>query len=317
MKVLITITSCNRLDEIKKFIIPYILFCNNKESFHFLLSLDGNNTEYIDFCNNFHIPLIYSEEREGVGIAKNRVLKKFSDYDFYYFIDDDIELLDDTIFEENINFAVQQKVPHLSGTVLDNEIKNTIWKKTFVKKGFKAGGYFNFFEAKALFKVGGWHPHFSKYKRYGHSEHSYRFYNNKLQEYPFISLESTEKKFIIHNPPHVTNDATQANFNHFHPDELELIENKLLYFPITTISKYYFNGYNTKFNPIIEKLAATKKKYPLLNRKERKKAFSEFYFAQFERNTNTMKKMIFFIKSFIFNPLNYPLKHYIKTKFFV
>lgn len=314
MKSLITITSCNRIDEVKKYILPYIDFCNRNTDFDFLLALDGNNQEYIDFCCKFEIPLLYSDKQEGVGLSKNRVLTKFHNYDYYFFIDDDVELLNGKVFGDNIEFSKKNNIPHLSGLTFGEKSKEIMIDNQNVIYGFKAGGYFNFFDANYLKKVGGWHTCFAKYKRYGHSEHSYRFYINNFQKNPFICIESTIKNFILHNPPHVTSESKAPYFEHFHFEEEELIHKKISFFPIQTISKFYFIENNMSLNnAVIVFLDKNNKKYPLIKGIQRNICYSDFYFFKFYSSKNYIVKFFYLFLSFINNPINNQIKHLIKN----
>jgi len=315
MNSLICITSCNRINEVKKFILPYIDFCNKHDGFDFLLSLDGNNEEYKYFCDKFNIPLLNSEEREGVGLSKNRVISYFPNFDYYFFIEDDMELLNSKIFSENIEFSKNQNIPHLSYTVFGENTTINNKEGWSYLQGYRSGAQFSFFEAKALFKVGGWNTLFAKYKRYGHSEHSYRFYNNGLQNYPFIALTSVADCFIMHDPPHVTVIENESHFDHYHPDEKQLIDSRTLFFPITTISPFYFNGFDMNYNSAVDKFLCTnKKRYPLTNGKESHNALAEYYFEMFLRSRGVFSKAKFFLLSLINNPFNIPFKHFLKTK---
>ena len=62
---------------IKTFVWDYIIFAKSNVDYDFVLSLDGADSDTISYCQKYHIPLLYSEENEGVGISKkqsNRVL---------------------------------------------------------------------------------------------------------------------------------------------------------------------------------------------------------------------------------------------------
>ena len=85
-KSLICITTCNRVSAIKAVIWDYINFCKKNDSFDFLISLDGDDKETVRYCEKHNIPLVYSKVREGVGLSKNRVLKTYSEFDYYFFI---------------------------------------------------------------------------------------------------------------------------------------------------------------------------------------------------------------------------------------
>lgn len=315
IKSLITITTCNRLHEVKKYILPYIDFCNHNEDFDFLLSLDGNNTEYLDFCNEFHIPLLYSDEREGVGLSKNRVVTQFSDYDYYFFIEDDVELIDTSIFQENIDFSVRNNIPHLCPFIVGECCERVLENGIIASKGYKSSAQFNFFEAKALFQVGGWNTLFAKYKRFGHSEHSYRFYYAKLQDYPFIALENTSKKFVVHDPPHVTQIECDCIDNHYHPDEKALIDEKHTYFPLQTLSKFHYNNFDMNFNTIVaEYLQQNQRKYPLVKGKERRKCFGGMYLYKAQNSKTWFVKWIYLFLSAILFSKNSCLRYYIKQE---
>lgn len=318
-KSLICITTCMRLHEIKKYILPYIDFCNRHPEFDFLLSLDGYDANYIEFCKEFHIPVLFSEEREGVGISKNRVLKKFGEnYDSIFFIEDDVELIDETVFFDQIYISETLNIPHLSGKVIDDRPTMQFFDHKILEKGFKGGGYFNFFRTRELLKVGGWHPYFSRLKRHGHAEHTYRFYYAGLQEFPFIALQSTFFMTFIHDPEHVTH-ITEKNYvdGYFHPEEWKLIQQKLTYYPVITMSPFHFINFDRSFNQKIHFLLLEQKgkKYPLIvNKKERRKSLSEFYFFNFLKEKRLLRRIKYFLCSFLISPFNNLIKHHIKTK---
>jgi hypothetical protein len=316
-KALICITTCNRLNEVKKYILPYIQFCNKDESFSFLLSLDGNNMEYIDFCNAYNITLLYSEEREGVGISKNRVLKQFQDFEYYFFIDDDIELIDANIFELFITTFLVTGYHHFSYSHLLNATKIEHRNHVQLRHNNFGGGQFNFYTRSGLYHVGGWHTCFAKYKRFGHTEHTYRFYHSGLTPSPFIFIDEARGMHIIHDPPHVTNlDVYLENpDNELIMEEEELIKQKTVFFPITTISAFHFNDFDMDFNSIIDDfLKKNTRKYPFVRGMERMKCFSEYYFFKFTTTKSFPVKVFFLITSFVYDPLSNQIKHFIKKK---
>lgn len=317
-KSLICVTTCNRLSEVKKYIWDYITFCNKNNDFDFLLALDGNNKEYLDFCNQYQIPLLYSDEREGVGLSKNRVLKQFPDYDYCFFIDDDVELISPIVFNKFIELSNKTKYHNLTLTPLKKVFIKENRYSTIIEKGFYGGGYFNFYTKQGLATIGGWNILFSKYKRYGHSEHSFRFYHSGLSDYPLISLVSCLHNVILHDPPHVTNFKTnlENSINELIPEEEELIKQKTTYFPITTISVFYFNGFNMNYNPTVDEfLLKNKRKYPLTNGKERRIALAEHYFLRIRTTKKSFKKILFFLFSIFYCPTNNPFKHAVKSLF--
>ncbi|MGD9494013.1 MAG: hypothetical protein AB7V36_11735 [Bacteroidales bacterium] len=316
MRYLICITSCKRLSELKKFIFPYIKYCNSNLNSFFLLALDGMENEYLDFCNKYSIPLIYSHKREGVGISKNRVLKYFPEYDYYFFLDDDVELLDFSIFADFINVFERTQYHHMSANFLRKETNVSIIEKHMLTFGMYGGAYFNFFTKEGIEKVGGWHTHFSKYKRYGHTEHTYRFFHQGLCPAPFIALTSSNNKILLHNPPHVSEESSQMNNeSQLIPDEEDMIAAKTTFFPVTTMSEITFNGYDMNFNKTVDEFLQTHKKhYPLTFGKERRISLAEYYFGMFLRNKCAFEKAKYFLLSLINNPCNIPFKHFLKTK---
>jgi hypothetical protein len=321
-KALITITTCNRIHEIKKYILNFIDFCNRNSNFDFLLSLDGQNSEYVNFCRKYHIPLLHSIEREGVGISKNRVLNYFPNYDYYFFLEDDVELINPAVFNDHILMSEKTGIPHFSLSHLDFQKLYSIKEYDFCKKGelgfAKYGGaVFNFYTRNIIQSVGGWHPMFAKYKRYGHTEHTYRIYNFSNKFSPFIFLLKHHNSFIWHDPPHVTksfDNLINPKTNLFSAEE-DLINKKIKFYPITTISAFEFNGYDMNYNKTVYNfLKKNKKKYPLVNGLERNKCLSEYYFYKFNVKTFFFTKMFYFFLSFIYLPFNRQIKHFIKKK---
>jgi glycosyltransferase involved in cell wall biosynthesis len=316
--MLISITSCNRLSEVKRYILPYIGYVQTCDNCDFLLALDGSNDDYRQFCDDYEIPLLYSEEREGVGLSKNRVIERFPDYDTYFFLDDDVELYDPSIFEDHTTFAAANTgYHHLSSTELWHILRKDNMNGVKVLFGNKGGGYFNFFTKKGLETVGGWHTDFAQWKRYGHTEHSYRFVNAHLQEYPFVVLADSIGKVIIHSPDHVSEpisdlvDPVDELFLH----EKELIEKKITYFPVQTLSPYRFNGYNMSQpgNQKLVEIIESNDRYALLeNAKVKRHAKAAFKMHELNQSTSFLQKIKLLLEIVFLAPSNNAFKHWIK-----
>lgn len=317
-KFLITITTCNRLSEVKKYIWDYLRFVNSDSQFDFVLALDGNNQEYIEFAHTYDIPLIYSDEREGVGLSKNRVLTQFPNYGFYFFLDDDIELLNPMIFETCISLMKDQGYHHLCG----NHIKSQTFKGKLnglsVTYSLTGGGYFTGYSNEGIKTVGGFHTKFAQFQRYGHSEHSYRFLHSGLQKSPFIFFEEGLDSVIIHSPASVTTHLPEdTNKNEWVKEEQELIDNKMTFFPLETISPFHFNYKSLGFNQkVADFLLSHPQKYPLTKGKDRKIALAEHYALQIQKTKGIFQKIALLLKSAWYSPTNVALKHYIKTQLF-
>lgn len=312
-KSLICITTCNRLPLIKSFIIPYLQFVHSSKFVDFCLALDGNQIDYIEFCKSYNIPLLYSDAREGVGLSKNRVLKCFPNYDYYFFLEDDVELFNKSTFNQHIQKSELEKIHHFSLSSLDFNVLIKDKRYAYNQKnelGFSlyGGAVFNFFTKTALDKVGGWNPLFAKYKRFGHTEHSYRIFFQKLNPTPFVFLLSELDSFIWHDPPHVTQIGKKDSNNLVIPEEQAMIDAKQSYFPLTTLSEFYFNGEDVsipKLHPDLQK-----GRYALLKGRDKIKAWGNFYFHKYKATNN----LFYFLIGFILFPNNNLLKHYMKTK---
>jgi hypothetical protein len=126
-----------------------------------LVSLDGPDPETVGFCNDWEVPLIYSEQPEGVGISKNRVLERYPDFDYYFFVEDDVELMDDTVFKVHIEISRTSGIHHFSLFERDGirkPISISIVTGHRIVHALFGGADFNFFTGQGLKVVGGWHP---------------------------------------------------------------------------------------------------------------------------------------------------------------
>lgn len=197
---LICITTYNHSALVKAFIWDYILFVQCHENFDFVLSLDGSDKETIKYCERFGIPLIYSEKNEGVGISKNRVIETLSGYDNYFFIEDDVELLNPEVFDIHIDLSKKLDIHHFSlypAWRSMEQVGELTTNNYHIIQTMYGSAQVNFFTRQGLDKVGGFHPMFAQYKRFGHTEHTYRFYHAGLSKYPFhIIKECIEGYFI-------------------------------------------------------------------------------------------------------------------------
>lgn len=317
MKSLICITTCKRLSEVKKYIWDYLRFVNNNESFHFVLALDGTEQEHLDFCNEFTIPLIYSEEREGVGLSKNRVLTQFPNYDNYFFIEDDIELVDNLIFQQLVDLHEQTGYHHFCNNHSWNKVKVETINGEDVLFSSTGGAQLAFYSREGIKRVGGFHTLFAKYRRFGHTEHSYRFYHTNLQPAPFIFPLDFKKHILIHAPEAVIRHSNiQTNENELIADEQVLIDQKNTYFPLRTLSPFYFNGTEMGYNETVAQfLKDNPQKYPLTHGKERKLALGEYYALLIDwEGKSFFKNLLLVLRSIRYAPTNNALKHKIKMK---
>tara|TARA_B100000508_G_scaffold141097_1_gene146967 strand:- start:59590 stop:60591 length:1002 start_codon:yes stop_codon:yes gene_type:complete len=314
-KALICITTCNRLNEVKKFALEYIRFSNDHENFDFLLSLDGKDDEYIDFCSAYSIPLLYSEQREGVGLSKNRVLSAFSQYDYYFFIEDDVELLDPSIFSLHIKAALLSNYHHFTVSAISMPLeKEKISNAITIIHADHGGGTFNFFTSEGLEKVGGWHEDFASLKRYGHVEHTLRFVNAGLSPSPFLFIEEAQNMILVHDPEHVSSPVKKYKDTIFSELEYNIVKKKLDFYPIKTLSNYHFNQKDMNYVSGLKKVLSKKLEYPLLNFFERRKALSEKYLVYSGKDIPIRLKRLYILKFILNNPLGKKTRSFFKQR---
>lgn len=241
-KSLICINTYKSATLIKALVWDYIRFVKVRDDFDFIVSLDGKDEETIAYCKKFNIPLLYSEENEGVGISKNRILQAYPTYDYYFFIEDDIELLNPEVFDIHIALSKGLDLHHFSlfeARRLRKHMATLNYEGYHVLQAMYGGAPFNFFTKKGLDTVGGFHPLFAKYKRFGHTEHSYRFVHNGLAIYPFNVIEEClEGYFIWNDPISRIKLNVEVSDNGLFIDEEALIREEIKYYPVKTLSAY-------------------------------------------------------------------------------
>ncbi len=310
---LICITSCNRLNMVRRILPHYFAFANSNQDFNLLLSLDGNNERYLKFCAEYRIPLLWSDQREGVGLSKNRVISQFPNYNYYFFIDDDVELVKPDVFTSMIELSQKCNYHHMSITPLKKVYKEEVVDGIIIQKGYYGGGYFNFYTRQGLDKVGGWHTAFAALKRFGHTEHTFRYLHSGLSDFPFIVPSSFISYMLLHDPPHVTTESLPSNPNELIAEEQAMIDGKQAYFQVKTLSPYHYNDVPFEYNSLIESLlSSTKSRYPLLQGKEKFCALSDFYFYMHITKNGFFQKFAYFSLAFFLNPLSPRIKHSVK-----
>ncbi len=154
--------------------------------------------------------------------------------------------------------------------------------------------------------VGGWHTLFAKYKRFGHTEQSMRFFHNNLSPAPFVITESLRKHIILNDPPHVTKLSIEQNQTELIAEEQAMIDAKQSYFPLTTLSEFYFNGFDVAIPQLHPDLQ--KGRYALLKGRDKIKAWGNFYFHKFLSSKNP----VFLFIALVLYPNNNLLKHWVK-----
>lgn len=278
-RALVCITTCERPNFLRRYLPHFARFCAEDPRFSLLVSADGTEAETMRFCEEWQVPLLRSSQREGVGISKNRVLERFPDFDYYFFVEDDVELIDGSVFPAHVELAQASEIHHFS-LFSERRLGKLAGESTIagrrVAHSFVGSARFNFFTAEGLRQVGGWHPRFAEYRRWGHTEHSYRFYNAGLAPAPFNVATELSHACIWHLHPSVTQLSLAGDEEHIVAPERELIDQKLRHVPLQTFSPYELNG--VPFGSL-DRLAATLdggERYPLVEKGERRHCRSDY-----------------------------------------
>ena len=203
-RALVCVTTCRRAGYLRRYLPHLAAFCARDPRFSLLVSLDGPDEETLRFCEQWEIPLLHSERREGVGISKNRALESFPGFDYYFFLEDDVELIDGAVFPAHVELAQASEIHHFSlfsRRKLRAYTEHSTIAGRDVAHGESGSASFNFFTREGLERVGGWHPRFAEYRRWGHTEHSWRFVRAGLAPAPFNVASELTESCIWHIPP--------------------------------------------------------------------------------------------------------------------
>jgi hypothetical protein len=243
VNALICITTAKRSTALKALVWDYLAICQTSPSFQFLVALDGDDAETRSFCQHHGIPVLWSEAQEGVGLSKNRVLKAFPNFDHYFFIEDDVELLDGRLFEQMLSAAQELGIHHMS-LFPEERIEERVEEKKLsdgrhVICSLYGSAQINYFSRKGIEQVGGFHTEFAKYRRFGHTEHSYRYVHAGLAQYPFYVPKECLEGYVRWSDPISVTKIKVARVNRLFADEHALIQTHLAYFPLTTLAAYH------------------------------------------------------------------------------
>jgi hypothetical protein len=316
-RALVCITTCQRIQYLRRYLPHFARFCAQDPRFALLVSLDGSDHQVARFCEEWDVPLVFSTKREGVGLAKNRVLERFPDFEYYFFLEDDVELVDGSVFPAHVELAQSSGIHHFSLFVRGgarNLIGESLIAGRRVRHCQYGGADFNFFTGEGLRHVGGWHPRFAEYRRFGHTEHSYRFVRSGLAPAPFNVAEELDDRCIWHFHPSVARvSGIPLDADQIAAPERALMNDQLVHVPVQTLSHYYFN--DVPFHAI-DRLAATLEsgdRYPLVTRAERHEALSGYWLWQSQVNGPLARRSFALVAATYNWPSNPAIRHLIKT----
>lgn len=210
-RTLVAVTTCSRPDTIRSHLVQLIQCVQDVDGADLVLAVDGlseqGNQQSLDFGLSMGVPCVVSDHSEGVGISKNRVVTLLGGYDYYFFLDDDVEVLSSRLFSEHVDLHLETDIHHFSlhhpARLLDEVSSTTTASGRVIRHAMYGGAVVNFFTRKALQCVGGWHPSFAKIRRGGHTEHSYRVYRARLCPAPFNLSADLVDVCIWNDPPSV------------------------------------------------------------------------------------------------------------------
>jgi hypothetical protein len=316
-RALVCFTTCERPSYVRRYLPHYAELCDRDPRFSLLVSVDGPEPETSRFCEEWRVPLIQSAEREGVGLSKNRALERFPDFDYYFFIEDDVELVDGSVFPLHVELSRASGIHHFS--LYSRRRIRHYTDESFIEghrivHGLYGSASFNFFTAAGLRQVGGWHPRFAEYRRWGHTEHSYRFFREGLSPFPFNVVEDQVDACIWHIPPSVTrSDLLPFDADRIVAPERELINLDLRHVPLQTLSPYSFN--EVPFGEL-GRLAATLEagdRYPLVSARERRQCRSDYRLWRYRAGTSAPRRAASLVGAAWEWPGNPRLRHTVKT----
>ncbi|MFL5823479.1 MAG: glycosyltransferase family 2 protein [Solirubrobacteraceae bacterium] len=293
-RALVCITTCDRLHHLERYLPHFARACHRDPRLSLIVSLDGADPATRSFCGRWEVPLVHSDEREGVGLSKNRVLARFPDFDYYFFIEDDTELADGSVFAQHVSAARASGIHHFSLFDPDELKKRTHvsalsgWR---IAHGLYGGARFSFFTAEALRRVGGWHPGFAAFRRWGHTEHSYRVFRAGLAPAPFNVIDGLQATCIWHfRPPGARDPDMPVDTDGIAAPERQLMDQHLTQVPVETLSPHHFNG--VPFDRLGRMVAALEEgtRYPLVSGWERREARADYSMWRFENEPRIKRR---------------------------
>lgn len=313
------VTTADRLSYLQRFLPHLARACQDDPRLSIVVSLDGPDAATQSFCAAWHVPLVYSDLKEGVGMSKNRVVEAFPNYDYYFFLEDDIEILDPAVFEQHIEIMRAGTIHHMALFGEDEGTQRTgeasVLGRRIVHFGY-GSAEFNVFTKVGLERVGGWHPRFAAYRRWGHTEHSYRFPRNGLAPSPFNVAVELATACIRHRPPSVTKPDSTIALDDFGIStvERELMAEELVHVPVQTRARYHSDGVVPGSLGPLADLLTSGDRYPLLSGAQRRDAMADFLVWRSETATSRCERGLALLRAGLISPPNIALRHAIKMR---
>ncbi len=319
-RALVAFTTSNRAVYAKRYLPHLARACVSDTRIDLVVALDGDDAETRALCAQWHVPLICSEAQEGVGLSKNRVLERFPDYDYYFFLEDDVEVLDGSVFARHVELMQASGIHHMSlfdyAEGRGPRFETSALGQRLVHFGF-GSAEFNAFTREGLDRVGGWHPLFARYRRWGHTEHSYRFPRHDLAPAPFNVAVDLAALCIRHRPPSVTAGAALAplDADQIAAPERELMSQKLDYVPVQTLAPYHVeNEPGRPATELAEIVGHTRNRYPLLRGADWRHAQADYLVWRFESSRKPLGGIAALVLAGLLYPSGIALRHAVKIR---
>lgn len=316
-RALICVTSCRRLGFLRRYLPHLARFCVEDPRFRLVVALDGTDPEYLDFCDRWQVPLVYADACEGVGLSKNRVLEQFDDFPYYFFLEDDVELVDGSVFPAHVDLHRASGIHHFSlferGGVRGRRDESRV-DGIRVVHGDYGGGQFGFFTGEGLRAVGGWHPRFAEYRRWGHTEHSWRLYRAGLAPAPFNVAEGLSDSFVWHYPPAVTRvEGVPMDADQIAAPERDLMDQMLRHVPLRTLAPHHTNGAPLGPPRPLAAVLDGGERYPLVRGSERRRCRADFLLWRSRTEASAPKRALALLRGALLSPSNPELRRRLRT----
>ena len=316
---LVVFLTSNRGSYVKRCLPQLARACAAEASLDVLVALDGSDLATRALCNEWRVPLLYSEKQEGVGLSKNRVLERFPCYDYYFFLEDDLELLDGRVFARHVALMNAAGIHHMAlfgpGEGRERVGEVVVLGERIVHYRY-GSAEFNVFTRTGLERVGGWHPLFAEYRRWGHTEHSHRFPRNGLAPGAFNVAVGLADKCIRHRPTSVTarvdlpaTDAAQISL-----PERKLMEQELSFFPVQTLAPYRCENLPPAQLPALAATLRRWNRYPLLRGSDWRQAQADYLVWRFETSRGLARRLSAILGAAAICPSNISLRHAVKLR---
>jgi hypothetical protein len=239
-KILVVVTTCSRPRLAKMHLEAAVRYLREIDNTDFVLAIDGlsaaGNKETLEVARSAGVNCVISERPEGVGISKNRVMGLLGGYDYYFFLDDDVEVRSSRLFSEHIELCHETGIHHFClhdpNRLVQEKASTHLANGQKIRHAMYGGAAVNFFTREALERVGGWHLAFAKLRRGGHTEHSYRIHRSGLCPAPFNLADRLADSCIWKNPSSVISPrSAKAVASGIFELERDLITEQIEWYP--------------------------------------------------------------------------------------